>query len=410
MKTLLLNSTQTFSAAARTDGFLESDHSYAWTFSDGSTGIGKDVSKALSVAGPITANVLATNNLTNGTAEATQTYVVSEPKWNSMDAVIPELMMYPISETLADGRVLIFGGGNHVTPSTLSYVFDGYEFTPTGAINHARSGSYSGPFSVLLNDGRVMVVGSVSTSLGGGSTAEAYNPATNSWDLLANPPVAYGMSAALLKLSNGKVFVSDKNTTPRSSIYDPDTDTWQTCAAQPSQGTRSFQIDDDNIFVFSPSRSQGMVYTLSTDTWVSGVDTGVLFTSDDESRMVKIGDNVYMDNGSNFHRFNLRTKAYQALGSASPYGFLNTDFSTIGDNYILVTGLKVDNHTYGSFIYEISTDSVYGFYPFDYPGGLGEVGGCANTVKLNGYPLFCTTAGSSIPYVKPQLFSVGSLG
>ena len=65
MKTLLLNSTQTFSAAARTDGFLESDHSYAWTFSDGSTGIGKDVSKVLSVAGPITAKVLATNNLTN---------------------------------------------------------------------------------------------------------------------------------------------------------------------------------------------------------------------------------------------------------------------------------------------------------------------------------------------------------
>ena len=173
MKTLLLNSTQTFSAAARTDGFLESDHSYAWTFSDGSTGIGKDVSKVLSVAGPITAKVLATNNLTNGTAEATQTYVVSEPKWNSMDAVIPELMMDPISETLADGRVLIFGGGNHVTPSTLSYVFDGYEFTPTGAINHARSGSYPGPFSVLLNDGRVMAVGSVSTSLGGGITAEA---------------------------------------------------------------------------------------------------------------------------------------------------------------------------------------------------------------------------------------------
>ena len=408
MKTLLLNSTQTFSAAARTDGFLESDHSYAWTFSDGSTGIGKDISKVLSVAGPITANVLATNNLTNGTAETSQTYVVSEPKWNSMDAVIPELMMYPIAETLADGRVLIFGGGNHVSPSSLSYVFDGYEFTPTGPINHARSGSYSGPFSVLLDDGRVMVVGSVSVSLGGGSTAEAYNPATNSWDLLANPPKAYGISVALLKLSNGKVFAADKDY--NSSIYDPDTDTWQACAVSPWQGERSFQIDSDNIFVFSPSRSEGMVYTISTDSWVSKISTGVLFTYESALRTVRIGDNVYTYKDFNIHRFNLITKDYQTLGSVSPYGFSNTDFLTIGDNHILVTGLMVNLNTYGSFIYEISTDSVYGFYPFDYPGGLGEVGATANTVKLNGYPLFCTTAGSSIPYVKPQLFSVGSLG
>ena len=92
----------------------------------------------------------------------------------------------------------------------------------------------------------------------------------------------------------------------------------------------------------------------------------MLFTPDNELRMVKIGDNVYTNNGSSFHRFNLRTKVYQTLGVASPYGFLNTDFSTIGDNYILVTGLEVNLNTYGSFIYEISTDGVYGFYPFDF--------------------------------------------
>lgn len=91
----------------------------------------------------------------------------------------------------------------------------------------------------------VMVVGSVAVSLGGGSTAEAYNPVTNSWELLANPPVAYGISVALLKLSNGKVFAADKDY--NSSIYDPDTDTWQACAVSPWTGERSFQIDSDNI-------------------------------------------------------------------------------------------------------------------------------------------------------------------
>ena len=47
MKTIPMYSTQTFAAAARTDGFLESDHTYAWTFSDGSTSIGKNVTSAL---------------------------------------------------------------------------------------------------------------------------------------------------------------------------------------------------------------------------------------------------------------------------------------------------------------------------------------------------------------------------
>lgn len=63
-----------------------------------------------------------------------------------------------------------------------------------------------------------------------------------------------------------------------------------------------------------------MVYTLSTDTWVSGVDTGVLFVSGHGLRMVKIGDNVYTNNASNFHRFNIVTKAYDTLAAASPMG------------------------------------------------------------------------------------------
>jgi hypothetical protein len=412
MTNLLYNSTRTFSALARTDGFSESDHSYAWTFSDGDSGTGKNVVKTLSNLGALTASVEATNTLTKRKATDSAIYNVVTPAWSSIDVNIPEKMEYILAETLNDGRVLLFGGEWVSAGSQMSYIFDGVTFTATEPLVHKRSGSYKGPFSVVLNDGRVMVVGSVSGGLPGEASAEIFNPADNTWSLAAPPPFAYGISTAVTKLSDGRVFAPDRRTGGpwRSGIYDPTNDSWFTTSVQPWQGEAAFNIDNDRLLVFSPSRSQAMIYTISTDSWTSGTDVGALFL--DGTRPIRIGNKIYYDNSSNrtIVEFDLPTLTFALKTTVSPYSFLNTKPIALGNNYIMYVGLKRNVSSYGSFIYSILEDAFYGFYDFDYPSGLGEVGAGTHPAFLNGLPFFCTTYGSVAPYTKPQSFSVGSLG
>lgn len=410
MTNLLHNSTRTFSALARTDGFSESDHSYAWTFSDGDSGTGKNVVKTLSNLGALTASVEATNTLTKRKATDSAIYNVVTPAWSSIDVNIPEKMEYILAETLNDGRVLLFGGGGATVGSQMSYIFDGATFTATEPLVHKRSGAYKGPFSVVLNDGRVMVVGSVYGGLPGEASAEIFDPANNTWSLAATPPFAYGISTAVTKLSDGRVFASDSRSIGpyRSSIYDPTDNSWFTTSVQPWQGEAAFNIDNDRLLVFSPGRSQAMIYTISTDSWTSGTDIGATITTG--TRPIRIGNKIYYHNGSRIVGFDLLTLTFALKTTVSPYSFINTKPIALGDNYIMYVGLKRSNSSYGSFIYSILEDAFYGFYDFDYPSGLGEVGATTWPAFLNGLPLFCTTFGSVAPYTKPQLFSVGSFG
>jgi hypothetical protein len=411
MTNLLYNSTRTFSALARTDGFSESDHSYAWTFSDGDSGTGKDVAKTLSNLGSLTASVEATNTLTKRKATASAIYNVVTPAWSSIDVNIPEKMEFIFAETLNDGRVLLFGGEGPLAGSQMSYIFDGVTFTATGPLVHKRSGERKGPFSVVLNDGRVMVVGSVYGGLPGKASAEIFNPADNTWSLAATPPFEYGVSTAITKLPDGRVFASDSRSgvSYRSSIYDPTNDSWFTASVQPWQGEAAFNIDNDRLLVFSPGRSQAMIYTISTDSWTSGTGIGATITA--STRPIRIGNKIYYHNGSSIVEFDLLTLTF-ALKTAtvSPYSFSNTKPIALGNNYIMYVGLKRSVSSYGSFIYSILEDAFYGFYGFDYPPNLGEVGAGTHPAFLNGLPFFCTTYGSVAPYTKPQLFSVGSLG
>lgn len=410
MTNLLHNSTRTFSALARTDGFSESDHSYAWTFSDGGSGTGKDVVKTLSNLGALTASVEATNTLTKRKATDSAIYNVVTPAWSSIDVNIPEKMEYILAETLNDGRVLLFGGEVALTGSQMSYIFDGVTFTATEPLIHKRSGERKGPFSVVLNDGRVMVVGSVYGGLPGQASAEIFNPANNTWSLAAPPPFAYGVLTSVTKLPDGRVFVSDSRSgvSYRSGIYDPTNNSWFTASVQPWQGEAAFNIDNDRLLVFSPSRSQAMIYTISTDSWTSGTDVGAIIYAD--TIPIRIGNKIYYANGSRIVEFDLLTLTFALKTTVSPYSFLNTKPIALGDNYIMYVGLKRSNSSYGSFIYSILEDAFYGFYDFDYPAGLGEVGTGTHPAFLNGLPFFCTTYGSVAPYTKPQLFSVGSFG
>ena len=98
---------------------------------------------------------------------------------------------------LQDGRVLIIGGNNATGPIASADVFGTDGVFSAAAVMHTPR---SGHTATVLSDGRVLVAGG--TTSGGGITnsAEIYDPSENSWNLLSGTMVdaRSGHTASLL--------------------------------------------------------------------------------------------------------------------------------------------------------------------------------------------------------------------
>jgi RHS repeat-associated protein len=103
---------------------------------------------------------------------------------------------------LADGRVLIGGGTDPSnTPLKSAEIFDpsnGGQFHAVASMNS----SHIGPGTVLLNDGRVIVI----SGLTSGGTVEIYDPVQNTWTPTASLPTERNGFATVL-LPDGSVLI-----------------------------------------------------------------------------------------------------------------------------------------------------------------------------------------------------------
>jgi PKD repeat protein len=149
-----------------------------------------------------------------------------------------------IAVPLADGRVLLAGGG-----SRCGVVFNSAEifnpatgrWTPTGSMNVARQN----PAAVRLPDGRVLVAGGVAGgSFASLASAEIFNPVTGTWTLTGSMHdprmwVFDDMTAAgfLVPLADGRVLTAgglnrcaasgcDVAFLRSAELYDPATGSW----------------------------------------------------------------------------------------------------------------------------------------------------------------------------------------
>lgn len=126
---------------------------------------------------------------------------------------------------LPNGKVLVVGGltsGNTMTASAELYDPAAGAFTPTGSMSIPRAG-----FSAnLLPSGKVLVVGGYNNSNVWNATAELYDPASGTFSLTGslNTP-RYGHSAT--SLADGRVLISGGNSfgayTGALEFYDPAT-------------------------------------------------------------------------------------------------------------------------------------------------------------------------------------------
>ncbi len=131
---------------------------------------------------------------------------------------------------LDNGKVLVVGGANSSgIPQTSAELYDPSSgtFSITGSMNFPRQNAGA----VLLADGRVLVVGGWTIPGGGQTTAaEIYNPETGTWtpasSMHSMRTSALGQSPILLP--DGTVLIAGGDGEATSEIYFPDEDIWDT--------------------------------------------------------------------------------------------------------------------------------------------------------------------------------------
>jgi hypothetical protein len=134
---------------------------------------------------------------------------------------------------LPNGKVLVAGGFNLGTSAEL-YDPATDTWTVTGSLRVARAGSPA----TLLPNGKVLVAGGSQSggSLQPSASAELYDPATGRWTLTgAMKHARIGSSSRATLLPNGKVLVAFGDSSGNSELYDPASGTW-TLTGSPSAG------------------------------------------------------------------------------------------------------------------------------------------------------------------------------
>jgi Kelch motif/Galactose oxidase, central domain len=152
--------------------------------------------------------------------------------WSTNTASMKQKRFEDFTAVLLPGRKVLVAGGfdTGFVPLNSAEIYDQKTntWTPTGSMNVAR-GEFA---TVVLNDGRVLAVGGVS-SVGPLASAEIYDPRTGIWTLTGSMSMPGRNDLALVVLRNGRVLAAGGatggETSPRltsAEIFDPDTGQW----------------------------------------------------------------------------------------------------------------------------------------------------------------------------------------
>ena len=269
---------------------------------------------------------------------------------------------YHAATLLADGRVLVSGGTNAIGPLASAEIYDPVadSWSPAGTMNATRV-LHS---ATLLPNGQVLAVGGTlgSAALSTASTAERYNPTTNTWTAAASmlEPLGtpYGVGAVLLV--SGKVLVADTD----AEIYDPVADSWQFSVPPPlptgilnlqtgAKGTTAILMADGRVFVgggfilaggpaiYDPIAQAWTAPTISVSTGtfatVTALQNGQIMVAGGLGMGSGLADASTWDSAANAEVFDPASGTPTPLGSAAHVGS-NAATSVLTDGRVLASG------------------------------------------------------------------------
>jgi len=169
---------------------------------------------------------------------------------------------------LGSGKVLLAGGGTSVTtaqtynPSTNTWTYGGTPPSP----------GRDGPSLTVLPSGRVVLIGGYEAAVKL-TTAALYDPLTNGWTALPSMTVGRDDHKATL-LTSGKVLVTcGNNTSALAELYDPVANKWTSAGTMSAMRDRctSTLLPSGKVLVYSGGSGamQVDVYDPTTNTWSS---------------------------------------------------------------------------------------------------------------------------------------------
>jgi N-acetylneuraminic acid mutarotase len=143
----------------------------------------------------------------------------------------------PTATLLADGKVLVAGGYNGTTTLVSAELYDPatYTWSAAGSMPIARFAQTA----TLLGNGKVLIVGGIGAAFQSLADAELYDPINNRWSSAGSLATARDEHTATL-LNNGKVLVAGGNdfvpgapyaALSSAELYDPATNTWSAAAS-----------------------------------------------------------------------------------------------------------------------------------------------------------------------------------
>ena len=265
------------------------------------------------------------NELRNsGSIEA---YDPSTNQWNWLTADARTRRAHKIA-LLPDGRILISGGVLHRSgigrpvdssgaqgPGEGKIIPDKVETTSVGLfdivtgktieaalLTHARKGHES----LLLPDGRVLIIGGLTDETVDGpdidslNSTEIYDLESDSWSLGAVMAQGRGLHTATT-LPDGKILVTGGVNTARqplnsAELYDPTTDSWSPAASmsQARDGHTGTLLSDGRVFVVGGNGTSGglsltsaEIYDPSSNSWSSA---GIMLEGRSHHTAVQLND------------------------------------------------------------------------------------------------------------------------
>jgi len=245
---------------------------------------------------------------------------------------------YPVAVRLADGKVLVAGGddGGNLASAELFDPAIGV-WTATGSMTIARQQA----FAAVLSDGKVLV-GGAGTSVGLDSSAEVFDPATGRWTPTGAMTTGRAGPLSATRLNDGRVlvaggFAGDKRTV---ELYDPTKGTWATAEqmhAERVDEQTAVLLTDGRVLISGGRPSSGDIFDPATGHWSATKGMAGAYT-DLLASVVLPSGRVFLAGGGDAataQLFDPATNLWSAIGTINQGKFVRSA-SLLKDGRVLI--------------------------------------------------------------------------